>query len=53
MFVSAEIALSQAKNDRLQSLATLYKALGGGWISEAEKKSASENNSQPNEILTE
>jgi outer membrane protein TolC len=28
---SAEIALSQAKNDRLQSLATLYKALGGGW----------------------
>ncbi|MCQ8879939.1 efflux transporter outer membrane subunit [Pseudoalteromonas shioyasakiensis] len=28
---SAEIALAQAKNNRLQSMARLYKALGGGW----------------------
>ena len=35
---SAEIALSQAKNDRLQSLATLYKALGGGWYELSEQE---------------
>lgn len=28
---SAEIGLAQAKNNRLQSMAKLYKALGGGW----------------------
>lgn len=46
----AELSLSSTRKALFQSYIDLYKALGGGWISEAEKKSAEENNLDPNEI---
>ncbi|MDN3515982.1 efflux transporter outer membrane subunit [Aquisalimonas lutea] len=39
--LDAELALAEAKRDRLSATATLFKAMGGGW-SEAERQSAAE-----------
>lgn len=36
---SSQIGLAQAKNNRLQSMALLYKALGGGWYESNEQQS--------------
>jgi multidrug efflux system outer membrane protein len=38
----AELRYAQKKNEYLTSYVLLYKALGGGWISEQEKKAAEE-----------
>lgn len=38
----AELRYAQKKNEYLTSYVKLYKALGGGWISEEEKKAAEE-----------
>ena len=46
----AELSLSGTRRALFQSYIDLYKALGGGWISEKEKQAATENNMQPNEI---
>lgn len=37
-FFDAELALSQTRQQRLNAYVRLYKALGGGWISETEAK---------------
>ena len=47
---NAELELSEVKKDYLNAYVTLYKALGGGWLSEeemelAEQQAKSENNS--------
>jgi outer membrane protein, multidrug efflux system len=35
---SAELAYTQAQGDLFQALVNLYKAMGGGWVSEADKR---------------
>lgn len=46
----AELQLSSTRRELFESYIKLYKALGGGWISEEEKKTAEENAQQPNDI---
>ena len=46
----AELSLSSTRRSLFESYVKLYKALGGGWISEEEKKAAEENEQQPNEL---
>lgn len=46
----AELQLASTRRALFESYIALYKALGGGWISEEEKKTAEENQQQPNEL---
>jgi multidrug efflux system outer membrane protein len=46
----AELSLSGTRRALFNSYIQLYKALGGGWISEEEKKSALKNQQEPNNI---
>ena len=46
----AELSLSGTRRSLFESYINLYKALGGGWISEEEKKAALEKDQDPNEI---
>ncbi len=46
----AELSLSSTRRSLFQSYIEFYKALGGGWISEEEKKMAENNKKQPNEV---
>lgn len=46
----AELSLSSTRRSLFQSYIDFYKALGGGWISEEEKKMAEENQKDPNEV---
>ena len=46
----AELSLASTRRAMFESYIKLYKALGGGWISEDEKKTAEENNQEPNEL---
>lgn len=46
----AELSLSNTRRKLFESYTSLYLALGGGWISEEEKKTAEENEEQPNEL---
>lgn len=46
----AELSLSDTRKKLFRSYVALYRALGGGWISEEEKKTAEENNEQPNDL---
>ena len=46
----AELSLSSTRRSLFESYIKLYKALGGGWISEEEKKTAEENQQQPNDL---
>ena len=46
----AELSLSSTRRSFFEAYVGLYKALGGGWISEDEKKAAEENSQEPNEL---
>lgn len=46
----AELSLSSTRRALFESYIKLYKALGGGWISEEEKQTAQENELELNEI---
>jgi multidrug efflux system outer membrane protein len=46
----AELSLAGTRRQLFESYINLYKALGGGWISEEEKKTAEQNSQQPNEL---
>lgn len=46
----AELSLSSTRRALFESYIKLYKALGGGWISEDEKKTAEENEQEPNDL---
>ncbi len=46
----AELSQSDTRRKLFSSYISLYKALGGGWISEEEKKMAEENEKEPNEL---
>ena len=46
----AELSQSDTRRKLFNSYISLYKALGGGWISEEEKKMAEDNDKVPNEV---
>ncbi len=46
----AELKLSTTRRALFESFIGLYKALGGGWISEQEMKTAIENSQEPNDL---
>jgi multidrug efflux system outer membrane protein len=46
----AELSLSSTRRSLFEAYIGLYKALGGGWISEDEKKTAEENSQEPNDL---
>jgi multidrug efflux system outer membrane protein len=46
----AELSLAGTRRSLFESYIKLYKALGGGWISKEEKKTAEENSQEPNEL---
>jgi multidrug efflux system outer membrane protein len=46
----AELQLSETMRALFNSYIQLYKALGGGWVSEKERQDAQQKNQQPNDL---